>query len=543
MGGGLPLLATLSFATIFIVPAAAAAGGFGWEDNFTDLFEIAPIPDFGSGTGGPGETKPGFQPTVAETRPKMGLTMGGINFSLLDPKDGEDDGDRSRWANFSLVLPPGWRGSVEGGRNEGRLVLEGPCALASIGWFEDFGVDPDGVLRQVVRGYRSEPLGFSVLTAEQSHPVEVDGQRGSTLNVYYRRGGHESSKRLVAWSSPVSGRFFFASFWSCPESWDENLERFEGVIESFRDEGSERYAVLQPRSPVLDGWGTVLSLTLLSYHFSSRPPTQNPEVGVKVVIKSRREGGRIDDVACEEIVSLRRRAEAPAGEVALQKLLLDGGYGAILLRRGGAFWVAVQGPEGNWQPISPAADGAVRGVGSLVRPEEGDWYRGMVVDGVNVVRGLAGEDGSLGGASIEKDCDPPRMVDLPPAEAVDPRWILGLRDLLDRYTYAGEEDDPDSSHRTQVSWALLEGEGYDALLMEGYEGHPLHPRMWVAVRDPEGGYVAVDPAAGGHRGLGEVVFADDRFYGIGYDTSLQFSCLCPDRGLSIDPGSVRTEGR
>ncbi|HPE64039.1 MAG TPA: hypothetical protein PLQ49_08035, partial [Methanothrix sp.] len=51
------------------------------------------------------------------------------------------------------------------------------------------------------------------------------------------------------------------------------------------------------------------------------------------------------------------------------------------------------------------------------------------------------------------------------------------------------------------------------------------------------GYIAVDPSAG-DGGLGEIVHGAEYFEGIGYETSGQYSCLHPDRGLSIDPGTV-----
>jgi hypothetical protein len=71
----------------------------------------------------------------------------------------------------------------------------------------------------VVRAYRSGSLRFSVLEVEPGEAVTIDGQRASTLNVFYIYGGLESQKRIVAWSTPRSGRFFFASFWSVSEAW------------------------------------------------------------------------------------------------------------------------------------------------------------------------------------------------------------------------------------------------------------------------------------------------------------------------------------
>ena len=524
-------LAIVAVAAVFFLPASGDEGGLNWTLSFGDLFdlEIEGIsrsglilmkvpPSEGDGPAGP----VAGGPAPAGGRPRLiGRSEGG------DPSD----------PGLAFETPAGWRAEVAGEFKEGNLTLSGACASAYIGWFEDSGIDPEGVLRQVVRGYRGGSLRFSVLTAEPGGPVTVDGQRASTLNVYYRYAGQESKKRLVAWSSPSSGRFFYASFWSCPDEWDENFARFTAFLESLVDGGSYSFVVLEPRRPALDGWGTHLSLILQSYHFSGVYGRENPVVEVKVAMKSRREGGRVDEVASEEVVTLARGAQVPADLQALQEFLVERGYGVAVLRRGGDFWLVVQGPEGRWQAISIAGPGQCEGLGSLVDPDEADWYRGLVLDyPENRI-----ENGSVGGLKIEKDCDPPVMVDLAPVSEVNLTWILGLRDLLDRHSYVAGGSDPNPFQRAQVCWALLEREGYDALLVTGYEGHPLYPEMWVAVRHPGGGgHLAVAPAAFGDGGLGEIVSGADHLRGIAYDTSLQFSCLHPDKGLSIDPGAVRT---
>jgi hypothetical protein len=539
--GGLVILVVALF---FIVPPSVAEEGFSWEMNFADQFQMPRIPSIGSEMSLPGETSNLSGETDVRTEPTMGrrLVMEDLSPLRPDSKRREEEIDRYRRANFSFELPPGWNATTSGDRDEGNLTLEGACALVRIGWFEDSGIDPGSVNRQVGRAYRSESLRFAVLTAEQGEPVNVGDQGASRLNVYYRRGGEESQKRIVAWCSPISGRFFYASFWSCPGTWDENLEKFELVLESFRDEESESYVVLEPRSTTLDGWGTVLQETLQSYHFASVVTPSNSEVGVKVVMKSHREDGQVNQLASEEIVSLTRRTDDPPREAAILKLLADRGYQVAILQRGGAFWAVVQDPEGRWQAISSAAPGTERGVGTLVGPDGVEWYRGLVVEGMEGTEGTAEEKRYSPQTVIEKDCDPPREVHLKPGTEVNLTWILSLRDLLDLYMYTQEEMDPVSFLRAQVCWALLKREGYDAWLVTGHEGHPLHPQMWVVVRHPDDeGYVAVKMAAAGdRRGLGEIVCDAERFEGIAYETSIQYSCLHPDRGLGIDPGSVRT---
>jgi len=540
-------LVIFAIVSFFLIPPSWAEEVFVWDENFGDLFELNLDPNFGAGMNleenlaGNISNDSNEVDENAEPAQERYLIMEGLSTLLPDSNITGEDESRHRGANFSFELPPDWKATSDGDRNEGKLTLEGACALTSIGWFDDSGVDPQSCLRQVVRAYRSESLRFPVLTAEQGEAVNVDGQRASSLNVYYRYGSQESQKRLVAWSSPVSGRFFYASFWSCPETWDENLEKFERLLESFRDEGSERYVELEPRSTTLDGWGTVLQETLQSYHFARAATPSNSEVGVKVVMKTHREDGQVSQLASEEIVSLTRGTDVSLREAALQKLLLDRGYSALILRRGGAFWVVVQGPEEKWQAISSAALGTGRGIGTLVGPDGVEWYRGLVVEGPKEMA-REKENASQDPAVIEKDCDPPRQVHLKPMTKVNLTWILDLRDLLDLYSYSQEGTDPGSFQRAQVCWALLKREGRDAWLLTGYEGHPLHPQMWAVVRHPgDEGYAAVKMTAAGDRGgLGEIVCDAEHFEGIAYETSIQYSCLHPDLGLGIDPGAVKT---
>ena len=447
-----------------------------------------------------------------------------------DPNSGVDDGGRTEGRGFSFVLPPGWKATPRGDQDGGNLTLEGACSLATVCWFEDPGVDPEVLLRQVGRAYRSDALRFSVLEVEPGRSIVIEGQRASALHVFYMYGGRDSQKRIFAWPSPRSGRFFFASFWSCSEGWEENLGAFEALLESFRDEGSEGYVELEPRNITFDGWGAVLSETLRSYHFEGVEAIPYPEVEVKVTLTAHRVADRVDHLASEEIVSSTRSA-LPAREAALEGLLLDRGYPAAVLRKGSSFWVVVLGPEGGWQAISSSGAGG-RGVGSLVGPEDRGWYRGLVV--------ALPEAAEKSETVAVQDCDPPRLLRLDPRSEVNLTWILGLEGLLDRYSYSSDGADPGSFAKAQVCWALLEREGHDALLVTAYDGHPLHPRMWVIVRHPGSGHVAVDPEAAGDRGLGEIVSGAEWFEGVGYETSLQYSCLHPGEGLAIDPEAVRT---
>lgn len=525
--------------SFFIIPTSGADEGLRWtEIDFADQFQMPPIPGFESEMSPEGATPDLSLETDVGSELARGQRLVIEDLSPLrpDPKSGEEGEEMYKVANIFIELPSGWNAALEGDRYEGNLTLEGPCALVRIGWFEDSGIEPGDVLRQVARAYRSDYLRFSILTAEAGEPV--GGQMASSLNVYYMYGGLESQKRIVAWSSPVSGRFFYASFWSCPESFDENLERFELVCESFRDEGSERYVELEPRPVTFDGWGTVLSEILGSRHFAKVAAQQSPEVEVKVSMKSHLEGGQVIQLASEEMVSPTRSGGDPPREGAILKLLQDEGYEVSLLQRGGASWVVVLGPKGRWQAISAAAE-AKRGLGTLVGPDEEEWYRGLVVDGPEETAGEE-EVGTSAETVIEKDCDPPREAHFDPVAEVNLTWILRLEDLLELYTYSQKEPDLGLFHEAQVCWALLKREGYDALLVTGHEGHPLRQEMWVVVSHPDEGHLAVGPAtAGDGSGLGEIVSDAEYFDGVAYETSLQYTCLHPDRGLAIDPGMIR----
>jgi hypothetical protein len=532
----------IAIVTFVLIPASGADEELIWkmEMEFTDQFSMLPIPGFGSEMSLDGEI-----PDLSTAADVGELARGQRLFieDLLplrpDSESGDEGVERYRVANFSIELPSGWNASTEGDRYDGNLTLEGACSLVRIGWFDDSGIDPEEVLRQVIRAYRSDYLRFSILTAEAGESVTIGDEMASSLNIYYVYGGLELQKRIIAWSSFVSGRFFYASFWSCPESFDENLKKFERVCESFKDEGSERYVELEPRPVTLDGWGTVLSETIASRHFAKVAAQQSSGVEVKVSMKSHREGVQVIQLASEEMVSPTRRGGDPPREGAILKLLQDEGYEVSLLRKGGAYWVVVLGPEGRWQAISSAASETEREIGTLISPDDEEWYRGLVVDGPEETAGEEGE-GSSFETVIEKDCDPPREAHFDPVAEVNLTWILRLEDLLELYSYSQEESDPGFFHEAQVCWALLKREGYDAWLVTGYEGHPLSQKMWVVVSHPGEGHLAVKPtAAGDGGGLGVIVTDAERFNGVAYETSLQYSCLHPDRGLAIDPGMIR----
>ena len=344
---------------LFLLSAPSAAEGLVWDDATWDLFEILPVRPVGAADGADpapardiSNRSAGTEAEPAQNRSMLlEAVMESLSKGMGGPEITEDGEGRSRGSNFSFVLPRGWKAAPRGDLDGGNLTLEGPSALATIVWFEDSGIDPEILLRQVVRAYRSGSLRFSVLEVEPGEAVTIDGQRASTLNVFYIYGGLESQKRIVAWSTPRSGRFFFASFWSVSEAWDANLGAFEALLASFRDEGAEGYVELEPRTATFDLWGAVLQETLRSYHFERVAIPPSPEVGMRVVLTAHREAGRVDQLASEEIVS-STPAAIPPREAALQALLLDRGYAAAILRRGGDFWLVVQGPEGGWQAIS-----------------------------------------------------------------------------------------------------------------------------------------------------------------------------------------------
>jgi len=167
-------LAVVVAASLFLIPTSGAEEGFDWALSFGDDLDL--------------EMDDNHSTDLSIDPPPIVAANGNagryLDTELLRDPGGTQEGEEGPGGpGISFALPPGWKGEVGGDRVTGNLTLEGPCAAANIVWFEDYGIDPEAVLRQVVRGYRSGSLRFSVLTADPGDPVTIDGQRSSSLDV------------------------------------------------------------------------------------------------------------------------------------------------------------------------------------------------------------------------------------------------------------------------------------------------------------------------------------------------------------------------
>ena len=488
----------------------------------------------------------------------------GLSFQEGDRSLGDEDGhyverfDRYQDMNITFVYPEGWKLISRGDLSWGKISIDGTCTRITLNWLKDPGLDPESCLDQVARAYRSESLRLPVFTAKKGTAV-VNGQSAATLDLYYKYGLYGAETRLVAWTSLRSNRFFYASVTPCPSSRDQDLDIFEQMIESFQDIGRDNYVELDPRSTVSDAWAIVLQDLLNSYHHVGSANSTTPGVKVTLDFDVYRSSDGVDHLSSEEDIVLVDSFVDDSRACAVQELLETSGYRSALMETHGVVWVVVQDFDGKWQALSLPLD-IERCVAVLVLPDSGcGWYSGLIrnegddyevcgiedkAGGKSARRISGGEEieGTVGriqysslDTALEKDCDPSCHVKLPFQRKVDLAWSMGLRDLLELYSYAREESQPDYARASQVCWALLEGDGYDASLMTGYEGHTLGDRVWVVVKYPgSDGYVAVETLGGCGAGIGEIVFEDVYCEGIMYNTSLQYSYLHPESGMWLE---------
>jgi hypothetical protein len=144
---------------------------------------------------------------------------------------------------------------------------------------------------------------------------------------------------------------------------------------------------------------------------------------------------------------------------------------------------------------------------------------------------------------MQKDCDSPRYVELKHPAPENRTWMDELQSTLNSYRYPKkyQKDIFDCSNTSQICWALLKGKGYDARLMFSYKDHPIGKHMWVVIRYPGENeiYVAVEATntngSGDLMHLGKVALKDEYYYGIMYNTSMQYSWLHPEEGMWLGP--------
>ena len=433
---------------------------------------------------------------------------------------------RYNGTGFSFEVPSGWNLTQDGDELAGNFTAEGPGILISMTWFQDADLDPYLCLGQIIKAYRNEGLRFSVLTADGGM-ITIDGQKASTLDIYYRYIRYEAKKQFVVWSSPRSGRFFYVSAWFSPGGEDE-YALFDHLLETFTDEGDENFVVLEPRSSVSDSWAVLLQDLLSSSHYTGQRVSRPASVRVETAFSIYRMEGQANRLSSKETLTVIQEGETDPMVMAVAGFLRENGYQVRLLRIGGSIWIVVQDPAGLWQAVSIDLPEGQEKLGLLIPSGEQDWYKGWTFEQT--------EPSPIEGSEpIERDCDPSQLVQLRPQKTVNLNWTLGLRDLLDGCRYSQNDHDP--VNRSQVCWAVLHRHDYGAKIMTGYEGHPLHPHMWVVVKHPGGdGYVAVETMAEGPSRLGRIAVAGEYYQGIMYNSSVHYTHLHPERGMWLEPG-------
>jgi hypothetical protein len=377
--------------------------------------------------------------------------------------------------------------------------------------------------------------------------ISVLGKDAEALDLSYRFKEQSARKRLVVWTSEESDRLFFASMSICLKDYSKDEEVFNRVLGSFQDLESREIS-LDPRQSRDDSWAILLGDLMASYHYTDQSSLSSMSISIEAIHSLIPLNGSYTLSSTEEIRS-EMSEDAIIRAAIVQKILLDSGYNFALIQKSGQIWAVVEDSSGRWQSVSLNPKESWRMVGAIVAGSYG--YRGLMYKNVTELM----KDNSQNSSSpldinkyMRKDCDTPRYEGLKSPTTENKTWTNELQSLLDTYGYPKKyrENVFDCSNTSQISWALLEGKGYDARLMFSYKDHPLGRHMWVVVRYPyeDERYVAVEVTNTNGKGdllhLGRVVLKDEYFKGIMYNTSMQFSWLHPEEGMWQEPGINRS---
>jgi hypothetical protein len=467
------------------------------------------------------------------------LVLAALSMSILACH--AQDYKQFRDLGISADLPVDWKVSSWGSSAAGGLSILGTCSGIYLNWSRDPGISPEEILARIKKTYDSEEV---TVTAWKQGAIAVQGQRAATLDLNYTFRGFGAHKRFVAWNSSFSDRLFLASFSGCPGEMDQASKIYDRILASFSDERRLKKASLGPR-PKDEAWATVLRDLLCSYHYIDARTLPPKKISLEIVhMLQPFEGSYLlqtmDLLSVDPPLTAARRAGA------LEEMLAQEGYRAVLAERSGKVQVAVQDADGNWQPISVNPSSPERAVGVLV-----DGGGEAVI--YQSLRDLAEDNGlQIGQAGVEevmkKDCQPSRYVVLRFPSEIDSRWLEDLNKTLEEgeFSQSYRENFFDCSNTSQIVWSFLEGKGYQARLMMSYKGHPLDPHLWVVVLYPpeRDSYVAVETAntdktstGPGKRlvHLGRVTAEDKYYTGIMYNSSQQYSRLHPEEGMWLVP--------
>lgn len=428
--------------------------------------------------------------------------------------------------DFSFEYPSHFATTESGTETSGDISLESPCASISLKWVRDPGFSPDKMLGNIIKIYES--AGLTNLNSNRKE-IRIDGNKACLMDLSFDYLEYNSKKRYVAWTTPKSDRLFLATMWSCSEDYSENIKVFEQMLESLSDLESEEYVRLKGRSAIYDAWGVVLrdQLAIHHYRYEAIPRSVAIELALSV--------SQDDELIIDEDLSIVD-PDFGVRSGTVQQLLQVAGYDARLIQSGGEVWLVVHGPAGKWQAVSTNPEEPWTTVGVLV--DEMEWYRGLMYDDITALAYDNEVEIKIPLGLIEKDCDPSRYVELAAPGNVDSTWNIELASLIEgyRYPYEYEEDVFDCSNTSQICWAFLEDNGYDAALMTSYEGHPLDPHMWVVIRYDDG-YIALETAVVENSIIefAKIVQKDEYYKGIMYNSSVHYSECYPEEGIWVVP--------
>jgi hypothetical protein len=442
---------------------------------------------------------------------------------------------------FLFQYPANWTISISGSHVAGNISIMSSSARINMIWMRDPGLSRESILDQIAKTYNQGDV--NVISLKQGK-ISVRTQEVETLDLVYAFKEHKAKKHMAVWTSNGSDRLFFVSMSSSEEGYTRNQERFNQILSTFRDmESKEIY--LESRSVQDDVWAIVLGDLLASYHYKDQRPLQSMAVYAEADHSLIPNNGSYM-LYSEENIRSEISEMAAIRSAAVQKLLVDSGYDSSLIQKGGQIWVVAKDPSGRWQSVSLNPKEPWRMVGALITNSDG--YQGvMYMD----IMDLAADNLPKLDVSpdyswyVQKDCDPPRYVELKHPASENRSWMDDLQNILNSYSYPKkyQKDIFDCSNTSQICWALLTGKGYNARLMFSYKDHLLGQHMWVVIRYPyeEEAYVAVEATNTDGSSdlvhLGKLTLKNEYYSGIMYNTSMQYSWLHPEEGMWLGPES------
>jgi len=405
-------------------------------------------------------------------------------------------------------------------------------------WMRDPGADPEELLHLLERAYKGSSLKVKSADFDE---IAVGNMIGASLEMQYSFQGHEAEKRFAAWRSDPSDRLFVASCQSSNGGDRSEVEKcFKSALETFYDRDAMRS--LPSREVNRDAWSRVLQDVLSSRSYARPVPLPAGSVSIQVYFT----GGLEDDVyqiVSEDVFTVRMPEEVYVRPAAVQEFLQNQGYQVCLVQNRGRVSLAVIDPQGYARAVSVSVAQPQRMVGVLLEDGGSDWLKGTVYSDLEKMATANSLHLSIPPGYLEERCQPSRYVELSMAkEDLDPEWVDCLARLLQGHSYTDYYQDNvfDCSNTSQICWAILRQNGYDSRLMVSYQGHPLEDHMWVVVRVPgsEERYLAVEATTTRGREipvLGRIERKEQYYYGVMYDTSVQYSMLHPEDGMWASP--------